>query len=156
MDSGFIRRLNLNDLKRVIELERICFNKYSAYHPKQIRYLLKYANSSCLAEVLDGYIRGFIIILFRNRSGVAGIETINVDPLFRGRGIAKKLLYAAEKEMQSRAVRRVRLEVSAGNASAINLYEKSGFRKVSLLKDYYKYGFFGTNDAFRMVKELTT
>ena len=101
-------------------------------------------------------IRGFIIVLYKNGSGVAGIETLNVDPIFRGNGIGRKLLIAAEKEMFTRAIRSLRLEVSTGNIPAIALYEKSGFRKTSILKNYYKNQNFGTNDAFRMTKELTT
>ena len=157
LDSGgLIRELELIDLNRVIELERKCFDEYNAYSSKQLRYLIKSANSCCLAELNNDCIRGFIIVLYKNGSGVAGIETLNVDPMFRGNGIGKKLLIAAEEDMYLKAIRKIRLEVSAGNIPAIRLYEKSGFRKTAILKNYYKYQYFGTCDAFRMVKELTT
>jgi ribosomal protein S18 acetylase RimI-like enzyme len=156
MHSELLRKIELNDLNRIVELEQICFGKYLAYNPKQLRYLIKKANSYCLAEVDNDFIRGFIIVLYKNGSGVAGIETLNVDPIFRGNGIGRKLLITAEKEMYARAIRKIRLEVSTGNIPAIALYEKSGFRKASILKNYYKNLYFGTNDAFRMIKELTT
>jgi ribosomal-protein-alanine N-acetyltransferase len=156
MHSDLLRKIDLNDLNRIVELERKCFGEQLAYTPKQLKYLINKANSYCLAEVDNELIRGFIIILYKNGSGVAGIETLNVDPIFRGNGIGRKLLIAAEKEMFSRAIRRVRLEVSTGNTPAISLYEKSGFRKTSILKNYYKNQIFGNNDAFRMIKELTT
>jgi ribosomal protein S18 acetylase RimI-like enzyme len=156
MELNYIRKIELNDLKRVFELENRCFSQYNAYNLKQLKYLIKNANSSCLAEVFDDMIRGFIIILFKNGSGVAGIETLNVDPIYRKMGIAKRLLRAAEEQMYLKAVSKIRLEVSTGNIPAINLYEKSGFRKTSILKNYYQFEYFGTNDAFRMVKELTT
>ena len=154
--GGVIRELELFDLNRVIELERKCFDEYNAYSSKQLTYLIKNANSYCLAEINNDFIRGFIIVLYKNGSGVAGIETLNVDPIFRGNGIGKKLLIAAEEDMYLKAIRKIRLEVSAGNIPAIRLYEKSGFRKTAILKNYYKYQYFGTCDAFRMVKELTT
>jgi len=156
MESGFIRKLEIDDLNRVIELERKCFSDCNAYNSRQLRYLIKNANSNCLAEAKQEVLRGFIIVLYKNGSGVAGIETLNVDPIFRGRGIGKKLLLAAEQEMYPKAIRRIRLEVSAGNIPAINLYEKLGFRKMAILRNYYKNSYFGTNDAFRMVKLITT
>ena len=107
-----------------------------------------------MAEVNKDIIRGFIIVLYKNGTRVAGVETLNVDPIFRGMGIGKQLLIAAEEEMYPRAIKRVRLEVSTGNVPAISLYEKSGFRKTVFLENYYKYQYFGTNDAFRMIKDL--
>jgi len=151
-----IRRLELTDLNRVIELERLCFNENNAYNPKQLRYLIKNANSCCLAEGNKDLIRGFIIALYRNGCDVAGVETLNVDPNHRGIGIGKKLLLAAESEMYPRAIKRIRLEVSTGNKTAIKLYERSGFRINVVLKNYYIHQYFGSLDAFRMVKELVT
>jgi ribosomal protein S18 acetylase RimI-like enzyme len=58
--------------------------------------------------------------------------------------------------MYSRFIKKIRLEVSIGNISAINLYERLGFKKIALLKEYYNYKQYKTYDAFRMVKELET
>ena len=156
MDSGFIRRISTKDLGGIIELERKCFNKYTAYSPRQLKYLITTANSNCLVETINEKIRGFIIVLYSNGKRVAGIETLNVDPIYRRNGIGKKLLYAAEEDMYSRFIKKIRLEVSVGNISAINLYERLGFKKIALLKDYYNYKQYQTYDAFRMVKELET
>jgi ribosomal protein S18 acetylase RimI-like enzyme len=43
-----------------------------------------------------------------------------------------------------------------GNVSAINLYERLGFKKIALLKGYYNYKQYQTYDAFRMIKDLET
>jgi len=156
MDDNPIRKIELNDLNRIAELEKRCFNENNSYNIKQLKYLIKNANSSCLAETNNNLIRGFIIVLYKNGTKVAGIETLNVDPSFRGNGVGRKLLAAAEEEMYHKSIIKARLEVSSGNIPAIRLYEKSGFRKTAILKNYYKYQYFGTNDAFRMVKELVT
>ena len=50
MDSGIIRKITAKDLRCIIELERKCFNKYTAYNPRQLKYLITTANSNCLAE----------------------------------------------------------------------------------------------------------
>ncbi len=112
------------------------------------------AKSSCLVETSNQTIRGFIIILFRDGSSVAAIETLDVDPIFRGKGIGQRLLNAAEDEMFANGIKNIRLEVSTNNLSALRLYEKVGYRKVAFLPSYYSNRHYGTRDAFRMVKTL--
>ena len=84
------------------------------------------------------------------------METISVDPTYRGLGIGRKLLQAAEEDMFPRDIERVRLEVSVGNKAAIRLYERAGFQIVALLPHFYHYLHHGSYDAFRMAKVLTT
>ena len=156
METSFIRPIELDDLNKIVELENKCFNEPSAYTTRQFKYLIKNANSSCFAEVNNDMIRGFIIVLYKNGTRVAGIETLNVDPLYRGTGIGKKLLIASEKDMSQRSIKRIRLEVSLANLPAIKLYEKSGFRISSIIHNYYRYPYYGTNDAYRMIKDLVT
>jgi len=155
MEAGFIRSVNSIDLNDIIEIEKKCFKDYLAYTPKQLKYLITKANSSCLLESFEEITRGFIITLYKKDSYVAGIEILNVDPVHQGKGIGKKLLKAAEEEMLEKNMKRIRLEVSTGNQSALNLYEKSGFRRIALLKNYYRYEHHGSHNAFRLVKLLT-
>jgi len=156
LDFGTIRQVNYSDLDKIVEIERKCFDANTAYTRKQLKYLITRANSRCFAEEKGEILRGFIIVLYRQGTGVAGIETLNVDPAFHGLGIGKRLLGAAEEDIYFLDVRRIRLEVSAMNLVAINIYEKSGFRKTAILKNYYNFEHHGTCDAFRMVKQLTT
>ncbi len=156
LDFGVVRKATHIDLPNIIKLERACFRDELAYSPKQLKYLITRANSNCLVETYEDEIRGFLIVLYKKGTGVAGIETINVDYSHRGKGIAKKLLSSSEEDMFSKGIRKIRLEVSMGNTAAINLYQKSGYRITSILKDYYYFEHFGTHDAYRMVKELTT
>jgi ribosomal protein S18 acetylase RimI-like enzyme len=99
-------------------------------------------------------IRGFIIILYKKRSSVAAIETLDVDPGFQGKGIGQSLLKAGENEMSVSGIKRMRLEVSTNNLPALHLYEKAGYRTVAYLPDFYLNRHWGTRDAFRMVKFL--
>jgi ribosomal-protein-alanine N-acetyltransferase len=156
MQPGSIRKITINDLDSIVELERKCFNRFIAYTPKQLKYLITIANSNCLAEIINEKLRGFIIVLYNRRSKVAGIETLNVDPLFQGNGIGKKLIKAGEEDMYPMYIKKIRLEVSVGNISAIKLYERLSFIKIALLKEYYTYKQYSSYDAFRMVKEIET
>lgn len=156
LDFGTIRQVNYSDLDKILEIERKCFDTNTAYTRRQLRYLITQANSRCFAEEKGGILRGFIIILYGQGTGVAGIETLNVDPAFNGLGIGKRLLIAAEEDIYFLGVRKIRLEVSMGNLVAINIYEKAGFIKTTILKNYYNFKHHGTCDVFRMVKQLAT
>jgi ribosomal-protein-alanine N-acetyltransferase len=156
LDFGVIRKATHIDLPNIIELERSCFENEIAYSPRQLKYLVTQANSNCLVETYEDEIRGFLVVLYKRGTAVAGIETISVDNQHRGKGIAKKLLFSSEEDMFSKGIKKIRLEVSMGNTPAINLYQKSGYRITSILKDYYHFDHFGTHDAYRMVKDLGT
>lgn len=153
-NTGDIRTAILKDFERIVELEKLCFPKEHAYSRRQLKYLLTKANSTVLVESNEGVIRGFLIILYRNGTTVAGIETINVDPSNRHKGIGQRLLAAAEEHLRKKGIRKVRLEVAITNKAALSLYEHAGFHKKMLLRHYYYFDHEGTRDAYRMVKEL--
>jgi len=149
-----IRTATLDDFERIVELERLCFPREHAYSRRQLRYLLMKANSMVLVETMNAVVRGFLIILYRRGTSVAGIETINVDPMYRKQGIGLRLLSAAEEHLRKKAIRKIRLEVAITNTSAITLYEHAGFQQIMLLKKYYHFNHEGSCDAYRMIKEL--
>jgi len=152
---GNIRPAYHLDIERIFEIEKKCFKNHLGYSKKQLRYLITKANSTCLVETYDHVIRGFIIILYRRGTKVAGIETVDVDPAFQKQKIGMKLVEAAEKDMKKHGIKNARLEVSTKNMPAIKLYEKAGFKKVESIKNYYIFEHDGSRDVFRMVKELT-
>jgi ribosomal-protein-alanine N-acetyltransferase len=153
-ETTIIRTARRKDFERLVELENLCFPKELAYNRRQIRYLLTKANSSILVEAQDSHIRGFIIILYRKRTAIAGIETINVDPVYRREGIGQRLLKTAENIVKKKGIGTLRLEVAVTNHAAINLYEEAGFKKIKLLKDYYYFNHNGSRDGYRMIKHL--
>ena len=78
----------------LFNLVKISNNKSFKTNKDEIKYLITKANSNCLGECISEILRGFIIVLFKKRNKVAGIETLNVDPIYHGNGIGKKLLIA--------------------------------------------------------------
>ena len=156
MQAGVVRKGILQDLPKLITLEQKCFEKETAYSPQQMKYLLTKAHGNCIIESVEDTLRGFIIVLYRKKTRVAGVETLNVDPLFQGKGIGRKLLQAAEEDMFPRDIQKIRLEVSVGNQAAIRLYERAGFQITTLLPNFYQFLHHGTRDAFCMTKVLAT
>ncbi len=65
------------------------------------------------------------------------IGNVAVLPAFRRRGIADALLDAAEALAREMGLRFLTLEVRAGNAPAVALYEKHGYRRVGTRPGYY-------------------
>jgi ribosomal protein S18 acetylase RimI-like enzyme len=55
------------------------------------------------------------------------LSKIGVEPEFRGRSLGKEILQAYADEGRDQGPQRLRLDVSAGNATAIRLYESFGF-----------------------------
>ncbi len=66
------------------------------------------------------------------------ILNIGVEPLARGKGIGSALLTAALEEFKARGGKELFLEVRASNAAAKALYEKFGFRTLSIRRGYYQ------------------
>lgn len=64
---------------------------------------------------------------------------------WRRQGIAEKLLCALLEKMKEKGAEACFLEVRSKNSAAISLYEKLGFEKIGLRKNYY-----GDDDAVVM------
>ena len=153
--QGAVREAVPADLDHIVMVEEACFPGPKAYSRRQLKYLLERANSTCLVETDGKTLRGFVIILYRKRAKIAGIETLNVDPAFRGKGIASRLLRAAEEDMKRWGRQRSRLEVAEGNLPAKRLYHKIGYRVIKRLDNYYQFAPYGSRTALRMVKNLS-
>jgi ribosomal-protein-alanine acetyltransferase len=149
-----IRTAVPGDFEHIVSIENACFTENLAYTRRQLRYLLINAHSTVLVETHNTIIRGFVIVLYRKRTRVAGIETIDVDPAYRKQGVGLRLLNAAEECLRKKGIHKIRLEVSITNHAAIMLYEDAGFKKIALLKNYYLYDHDDSRDAIRMIKEL--
>lgn len=67
--------------------------------------------------------------------GDAQLVNIAVDESHRGKGIAKRLVTAGLQVMRERGVPEVRLEVRPWNASAVRVYEQTGWRTVGKTRD---------------------
>jgi ribosomal-protein-alanine N-acetyltransferase len=145
---------NPDEIDAIVEIEKKCFPRKVAYSKCQLEYLILNANSDCLVEKEDGVIRAFLVVTYRQNSLTCNIETIDVDPSFKNRGIGLKLLKAAEVEINRRGMRWSQLEVSEGNEAALKVYKNAGYVFKERLEGYYKFEHNGTRNAIRMVKAL--
>jgi len=68
----------------------------------------------------------------------AEMRNMAVFSSYRRRGLGNALLDEVHRRLRELGVKRVYLEVRAGNAPAIQLYESAGYRRESIRKDYYQ------------------
>jgi ribosomal-protein-alanine N-acetyltransferase len=80
----------------------------------------------------------------------AFVQTMAVAPALQGRGLGARLLLELLDEAARRGQRRVLLEVRADNGAAQRLYERHGFRRTGVRRDYYA----GGVDAWVMERSL--
>lgn len=132
-----INSLDENDKTIVFKLIEEYFDtKYTVSNPFEHFLIYK-----------DKRIIGFInySILYEKSE----LNYILVLPKYRNMGIASLLISKMLEELENKNVENVTLEVNENNKSAIKLYEKYGFRKVAIRKNYY-----GNTDGLLMEKEL--
>ena len=157
MKAEFLSGIQLadaNEIDAIFEIEQKCFPEKVAYSKRLLEYLILNANSDCLVEKQNGIIRAFLIITYRQGSLTCNIETIDVDPAFKNKGIGLKLMEAAEIEAKRRGMCWSQLEVSEGNKAALNLYKKAGYTFKERVEGYYKFEHNGSRNAIRMIKAL--
>ena len=90
----------------------------------------------------DDKIVGFVAL--RWAADVGEIVNVAVSPKYCRRGIGEELLCRCLMWGTGCGVKQITLEVGATNAPAIALYEKLGFAKVGLRKNFYQ----NNEDAF--------
>ena len=83
----------------------------------------------------------------------AEILTLCVLPEFRRQGIASKMIQKMCEYMKNFQVVSFFLEVNVNNIAAVKLYEKCGFEKIGMRKNYYKTKQ-GRQDALILKKKL--
>jgi len=146
-----VRKATLRDVRLMAELERSCFDE--GYPESLLAYfVMNDERFICLLAELGGIAVGMAIgeLEEEGLKAVGHVWTIEVLAPYRRRGIGERLLRELEERLRARGAVEFHLEVKVGNEPAIRLYEKMGYIKVGILRDYYGPG----QDGIFMVKHL--
>jgi len=143
-------KASIEHLDKLYEIEKACFAK-EAFTKHQLARLLGDPDSVALISQVEGETVGFIIGKVRAKTKPASghILTIDVLPEHRHKGVGRRLLQEIEAEFTDKCVKICCLEVREDNTPALNLYERSGYKKVGRLKNYY-----GKQHGIRLRKVL--
>ena len=142
-----IRPAAESDLPALAALESACFA-----HPwseKSLAETLGNGRALFLAAEDAGETVGYLGMEYVLDEG--GITNVAVFPVHRRQGIADALIKELLRRAKALGLATVTLEVRAGNAAAIALYQKNGFAPVGRRKNYYTSP---TEDAILMTVTL--
>jgi ribosomal-protein-alanine N-acetyltransferase len=121
-DSDPIRRGTERDLGRILEIERLSFEK--RWDADEFRAAL----NELFLVYQEGEVLGFLSACCCALAKRAVIMRIAVHPEHRGKGIATSLISAALDQLRRMSIEEVELEVEIVKRGAIELYAKLGFR----------------------------
>lgn len=130
-----IKGLEDSDLPRIAELELVIFP--DAWSLSALQESLHQKSRTWLGGIwLDGVLVGYVIFYYVLDEGE--IARIAIDPAYRRKGAAARLLLAVEDFSEEKGIGRLMLEVRKSNVAAISLYREYGFSEDGIRKNYYK------------------
>jgi ribosomal-protein-alanine N-acetyltransferase len=127
-----ISKASKSDTKSLFEIENKVFKNDSMAMKLPSFYYHVEKNFLYKVEI-DGKIAGYILWL--NRKNFYRLYSLAILEEYRKLGLASKLLDFSLEKLNDK---NLQLEVRESNEKAIKLYEKYGFKKVKILKDYYE------------------
>ncbi len=128
-----LRQAVTGDVNAIARIETACFG--DPWSVQGIEDALTYSYSTMLTAVLGGDIVGFACLYQMVDEGE--IVQVAVTPKFQGQGIGRQLLGGLIRHGIEHGVTRFILDVRVSNDRAVKLYEKAGFKKLALQKNFY-------------------
>ena len=128
-----IRRLTYADLPQVVAIERRSFP--TPWSLAMFVLELSKPSGICLAATIEERIVGYVVC--SRYDTVWHVMNVAVDPEYRRRGVATKLLNHLFELTATDDRRGYTLEVRVSNGDAIKLYEGLGFVARGIRRGYY-------------------
>jgi ribosomal protein S18 acetylase RimI-like enzyme len=130
------------DLAQIHALEEVCFSPALRFSREYMRQMVSRVKAATWVAEEDGKLAGFASAGLKcRRSGtVAYLDTIEVSPGSRGRGIGRELLRRIECSAAEARAASIWLHVDTKNLGAIHLYESQGYRLEEKMHDFYPDG----------------
>lgn len=139
-DIDQLRRcvIQLQDFERQIDSRLPSGESIADDYIAQMTFRCQSCDGQILVAESDGVVAGYVLLLKRMQSDELHesdveyglIADLVVDEDFRGDGIGRRLMQAAESTAKTNGVRWLRVAVIAGNDPARKLYAASGFSEL--------------------------
>jgi [ribosomal protein S18]-alanine N-acetyltransferase len=141
-----------DDFSQLYAIEVLCFQPPFRFGRRYMRQLVQARNTATWIAEEDGHMTGFAIVEWgREEEEIhAYIQTIEVKPEVRSKGIGRQLLSRVEDSAGDAHAVKIWLHVDATNKGAIRLYEAAGYFAVGREENYYAQG----RDAFIYSKPM--
>ena len=138
-----IRRMTREDVARIAQIETECFSL--PWSEASFEDSLAREDTVFLVCEDEEEVVGYVGMYLSFEEGE--ITNVAVTPLRRKKGYGNLLIQAIKEEAKARGAECIVLEVRVSNAPAIALYEKHGFERIGIRKNFYEYP---TEDAIIM------
>lgn len=135
MSELLIRPMEEMDLPEVAAIEKEAITP--PWSEQAFRESLALEHTILLTALQDGRVVGYCVCYQSFEEGE--ITNVAVKKELRGQGVAGKLLEALFLYGRERGVECFLLEVRAGNGPALHLYEKTGFIRAGVRKNFYEH-----------------
>ncbi len=133
----------VKDFAALYAIEETCFDHPFRFSAGYLRKLIANPRAAVWIAEEDGVMAGFAIVKWSEEEPgrkIAYIETIEVAPSWRGRGIGGALLRHIEDSALAVEATHIWLHVDAENSPAICLYEAQGYTCESRQEHFYPRG----------------
>jgi len=138
-----------SDLDALVALEESSFAG-DRLTRRNFSWMIRKAHAFFLVVEMGGVLVGYALVLFHKGTSLARLYSIAIDASCRGLGLARELLRRSEEAAVENGSVYMRLEVHPDNADAIALYEKAGYYRFGLFRQYYG----DQSDALRYEKRV--
>jgi ribosomal-protein-alanine N-acetyltransferase len=149
-----VRRADPADLEGVVAVENNCFGNDEVYPRELLQEFLEASRVKCSPVTMlvaispDNTIAGYGLgQVEEDRTGM--IVSLAVASAYQGHGLGRALLDSVSESLCRKGADKLVLQVKVDNASAIHLYESSGFARTVLLPHYYD-----GEDGIEMTKKI--
>lgn len=145
-----VREMTWDDLEQVVEIENENFS-VPWTETGFLTYLMRSDALFLVAEDVEKeQIAGYCGIIMAADEG--DITNVSVKKDLQRQGIGTMLIRELSSRIKDLGIQTIFLEVRESNASALRLYEKQGFERMGVRKNYYTDP---TEDAITMSRKLS-
>ena len=133
-----IRRMTLEDIPAVAEIEKQCFSL--PWSEKSFEDSISREDTIflvCEEEEENLYITGYMGLYLSFDE--ASVTNVAVSPDCRKKGYGEALVLKAKEVAKEAGAECIFLEVRASNAPAISLYKKQDFEELGIRKKFYEH-----------------
>jgi ribosomal protein S18 acetylase RimI-like enzyme len=136
------RRYQYGDFAQLYAIEEICFQPPVRFSRRYMQQIIGGRTSATWVAEEDGVMAGFTVIDCREEleGNIAYIQTIEVAPAYRRRGMGAELLRRVDETARAAGAVLIWLHVAAENDAAIRLYRGHGYQRQGRQEHYYARG----------------
>jgi ribosomal-protein-alanine N-acetyltransferase len=133
------RRYAPADFAALYAVEELCFAPPFRFSRATMRQFIASADSATWIAEENAELIGFSIVEWSAAQGesAAYIQTLEVHPTYRHRGVGAELLGRVEDSAREAGAMSIALHVDVENAPAIHLYESHGYARQGREEHYY-------------------